>query len=159
VIYTTAEDLARWSQALYRGKVLGPESMAQMLAFRRPAPGAPGGPLATGFGLGVQEFRLGGLELWGHLGWQYGYTASMLYLPKRSASVTITLNDNNMGLANLAFFGLWLVMACHEATARCIAVASTLLSSLRRPVDGLIRLWRKRKQEALLVRRKQEDLG
>jgi hypothetical protein len=91
------------------------ELMAEMLAFRRPAPTSPGEPLATGYGLGTQEFKLGGLLAWGHLGWQYGYTASMLYLPKRSASIAITINDNNMALINLAFFSLWLVLVCHQA--------------------------------------------
>jgi D-alanyl-D-alanine carboxypeptidase len=113
MVYTTAGDLAGWSQALYGGEVLGPETMAEMLAFHRPAPTSPGEPLATGYGLGTQELRLGGLKMWGHLGWQYGYTTSMVYLPKRSTSITITINDNNMALANLAFFGLWLVLVCH----------------------------------------------
>ena len=149
LIYTTAEDLARWSQALYGGEVLGQESMAQMLTFQRPVPGAAGEPLATGYGLGSQEFRLGGLEMWGHLGWQYGYTSAMLYLPKRSASITVLINDNNMVLINLAFFGLWLVVESHLAKARWIAVGASvvlLLSILVLwPARGLIRLLRKRK--------------
>jgi hypothetical protein len=152
VIYATAADLARWSQALYGGEVLGPESRAEMLAFHRPAPTSPGEPLATGYGLGTQELRLGGLEVWGHLGWQYGYTSAMLYLPKRSASIVVLLNDNNMMLSNLAFFSLWLVLACGQAVARCFAVAFSALSLLSTlilwPANGLIRLIRKRKAGA-----------
>jgi D-alanyl-D-alanine carboxypeptidase len=122
LIYTTAGDLARWSQALYRGEVLGRQSMAQMLTFHRPVPGAPGEPLATGYGLGSQELRLGGLVMWGHLGWQYGYTSAMLYIPKRSVSITVLINDNNMALVNLAPIGLWLVTEYQRAKARFIVV-------------------------------------
>lgn len=129
--------------------MLGPESMVQMLAFHRPVPGAAGGPLATGYGLGSQELRLGGLEMWGHLGWQYGYTSAMLYLPKRSASITVLINDNNMALMNLAPIGLSLVVEYHLAKARCIAVGTSAVLLLSIfvlwPVDGLIRLLRKRK--------------
>jgi hypothetical protein len=76
----------------------------------------------------------------------------MLYLPKRSTSIAVLINDNNMALSNLAFFSLWLVMVCHEATARCIAVAfsaALLLSTATLwPAGGLIRFMRRRRRGA-----------
>jgi D-alanyl-D-alanine carboxypeptidase len=109
MVYATAEDLARWAQAVYGAKVLEQAFLRQMLSFHRPTPTAPGEPFATGYGLGTQELRLGGLVMWGHLGWQYGYTSSMLYVPKHSASIAVLINDNNMALINLATIGLWIV--------------------------------------------------
>jgi len=122
LMYSTAEDLARWSQALYGGQVLNRTSLEQVLAFHRPTPTAPGGPLATGYGLGTQEFRSGGVEMWGHLGWQVGYTSSMLYVPKRSASIVVLINDNNMMLINVAAIGLLTVMEYHFDTVRFIVL-------------------------------------
>jgi D-alanyl-D-alanine carboxypeptidase len=110
MIYATAEDLARWAQAIYGGTVLDPTFLQQVLVFHRPTPTAPGEPFATGYGLGTQELRLGRLVMWGHLGWQYGYTSSMLYVPKHSASIAVLINDNNMMLINLATIGLWIIM-------------------------------------------------
>jgi D-alanyl-D-alanine carboxypeptidase len=51
-IASTAEDVARWADALYGGRILGPEAMKQMLSFYRPVAEAPGDPLASGYGLG-----------------------------------------------------------------------------------------------------------
>jgi hypothetical protein len=47
----------------------------------------------------------------------------MLYLPKRSLSITILINDSNTVPVNLAPVGLWLVIEYHLAKARIIAVA------------------------------------
>jgi D-alanyl-D-alanine carboxypeptidase len=127
LIYSTAEDLARWSQALYGGQVLDRPWLEQVLAFHRPAPTAPGGPFATGYGLGTQEFRLGGLAMWGHLGWQFGYTSSMLYVPKRSASVVVLINDNNMMLINVAAIALVAVMEYHLDAVRFLVAAGCVL--------------------------------
>jgi hypothetical protein len=144
LVYSTAEDLARWSQALYGGHVLDHASLIEVLTFHRPTPDAPGGPFATGYGLGTQEFRLGGLVLWGHLGWQYGYTSSMLYVPRHSASVIVLINDNNMMLINLAAIALCVVTQFHLETVRfTVLLGSTLLllsTVVLWPLDYVARL-------------------
>ncbi len=118
LMYSTAEDLARWSQAVYGGQLLDRTSLEQVLTFHRPASTAPGEPLATGYGLGTEEFRLGRLAMWGHLGWQFGFTSSMVYVPKRSASIVVLINDNNMMLINVATIGLLTVIEYHLDTVR-----------------------------------------
>ncbi len=56
-IWTTAEDLGRWSQALfYEGKVLTDESLVEMLTFV-PATTDPTEPAVLAYGLGVAKFR------------------------------------------------------------------------------------------------------
>jgi hypothetical protein len=70
--------------------------------------------------------------MWGHLGWQYGYTSSMLYLPKRSASIVVLINDNNMLLINLAAIALCIVVEYHLETTGflLISVSVLLLASM-----------------------------
>ena len=93
VVFATAEDLARWSQALFReGRVLSERSLDQMLTFHSPTPGEP---LVAGYGLGAMRFSpelSNGLEVWGHIGDAPGYAAACLYLPDYGVSIGIMVN-------------------------------------------------------------------
>jgi D-alanyl-D-alanine carboxypeptidase len=100
--WTTAEDLARWSQALFdEGKVLSEQSLTEMLSF---VPASdPTEPLAAEYGLGVGKFnfevatgnsRLADLEHYGHSGNVIGYNALMIYLPQHHATVVALFNEN-----------------------------------------------------------------
>jgi D-alanyl-D-alanine carboxypeptidase len=137
MVFASAADLARWAQALYDGRVLSPISRAEMLRFRRPAPGEP----YSGFGLGTGELRFGGREIWGHLGWQYGYTAAMLHLPARRTSIALLINDNNLTCIGVAFVGLWGVVEYQASRAAFIVagvVAILALSPLVTWPGGLL---------------------
>lgn len=97
-IWTTAEDLARWSQALFHeGRVLTDESLVEMLTFV-PATTDPTEPMALAYGLGVGKFRgtpeLERLDHYGHGGNGIGYNALMIYLPEHQASVVALFNEN-----------------------------------------------------------------
>lgn len=93
MMYASAIDLARWSQALYEGRVLSEASLGQMLDFHRPTPGEP--PV-TGYGLGAAEIAVKGLiRSYGHLGLHYGNMSAMLYLPKFKTSIVVLTNGNN----------------------------------------------------------------
>jgi D-alanyl-D-alanine carboxypeptidase len=102
--WTTAEDLARWSQALfYEGGVLSEESLAEMLTFVK-VRGDPTEPMVAEYGLGVVKFnfklvspgnsRLAYLEHYGHGGSVIGYDAMMIYLPQHHATVVALFNNN-----------------------------------------------------------------
>jgi len=138
MIFASADDLARWTRALYGGQVLGKASLDEMLRFRRPSPGEP----YSGYGLGTGELRFGGREIWGHLGWQYGYTAAMLHLPARETSIGLLINDNNMTCIGVAFVGLWTVVE-YQAAPTVFAVAGVVamlaLSPLVAGLGGLLR--------------------
>jgi D-alanyl-D-alanine carboxypeptidase len=112
-IASTAEDIARWADALYGGRILGPEAMEQMLSFYRPVAEAPGGPLASGYGLGVQEFTAGEQRMWGHLGQYPGYMAAMLYVPAYRITVVVLINDGNEACITHIGFGLLGVVGKH----------------------------------------------
>jgi D-alanyl-D-alanine carboxypeptidase len=101
--WTTAEDLACWSQALfYEGRVLSEESLAKMLTFI-PA-SDPTEPLVAEYGLGVGKFnfklvspgnsRLAHLEHFGHSGSVIGYDSMMIHLPKQHATIVALFNEN-----------------------------------------------------------------
>ena len=94
-MFSTAEDLARWSQALFRGNVLSPFSLDQMLTFHSPTPGEP---LMIAYGLGTIKFipeLVAGEEAYGHGGWVFGYLTAMAYFPEYGVSISIILNENN----------------------------------------------------------------
>lgn len=81
-IFCTATELATWARALFvEGRVLRPESLAEMTAFQGPCPDEP---LVDAYGLGALRFSpeiFGGLTVWGHSGNAPGYAAACLYLP------------------------------------------------------------------------------
>jgi len=83
-LFMTAEDLARWSHALFGGKVLAETSLSEMLKFGK-----------GGYGLGVGYFRstlAGGEQAVGHMGGNIGTTASMVYSRRYGVSVVVKIN-------------------------------------------------------------------
>jgi len=93
-VFTTAEDLARWAQALFKNcTVISQASLDQMLTFHSPCTGEE--YLSTGYGLGVGKFNpdlINGLEAYGHSGNAPGYAAASLYLPNYDICIGIVDN-------------------------------------------------------------------
>lgn len=90
-VFMTAEDLARWAHALFRGMVLRAGSLHQMQTFGR-----------GDYGLGLSRLgyrAAGGLKAVGHSGGNIGTTAWMLYLPDHEVSIAVMVNrlDGNCG--------------------------------------------------------------
>ena len=83
-LFMTAEDLARWSDALFGGRILTRASLDEMLKFGK-----------GGYGLGVGYFRsalAGGVQAVGHMGGNIGTTASMVYSRKYGVSLVVMIN-------------------------------------------------------------------
>jgi len=83
-VFTTAGDLAVWSQSLFNGKVLKKSSLDQMLKTGRQK-----------FGLGVQLFSrniTNGEKAYGHGGGNIGTSAYMAYLPNYNVSLAVMIN-------------------------------------------------------------------
>ncbi len=93
-IWTTAEDLAKWSKALFIDKTVISQSMLdQALTFYAPCTGEEF--VCAGYGLGVGKFNpqlMNGLEAYGHSGNAPGYAATTMYLP--DYQVCIGIMDN-----------------------------------------------------------------
>ncbi len=116
VIFTTAEELARWSDFLFRKhEVLSKESLREMLNFHSPI-SDPNEPLIVGYGLGTAEFPsqlFGGDQVIGHLGWDFGWMGAILFFPEHSVIVAILMNDNNERCITHIAVGLWTVIRKH----------------------------------------------
>lgn len=88
-VFMTAEDLARWTHALFRGKVIGEDSLRQMQSFGRGA---------YGLGLGRFGFQVGGgLTALGHGGANIGTGAYMVHLPDYDVSIAVMVNRTFSG--------------------------------------------------------------
>ncbi len=88
-VFMTAEDLARWTHALFHGKVIGQSSLDQMRSF---------GPGSYGLGLGRLGFRVaGGFAAVGHGGGNIGTCAYMIHLPDYDVSIAVMVNRFGSG--------------------------------------------------------------
>ncbi len=79
-IVSTPNDLARFIQALFDGKLISAESLAQMKAMR------------DGEGFGMVTFPLAGKTFYGHTGGADNYGAWIAYLPEEKLAVAYTTN-------------------------------------------------------------------
>jgi hypothetical protein len=125
-----------------------------MLTFHRPTPGEP----STGYGLGTAEIKYGGIEMWGHLGWEYGYLTAMLYAPEHSASITLLINEINVIFGNFALFAIWLVLQFYLSTFLFIMVIISIISFIIMfflwPLQLIISLFRFRKSIKSILKNK-----
>ena len=90
-IFTTSENLARWSDALFGGEVLEEQSLNEMLDFIEFSPVSN----MRGYGLGAQEFRntiAYGQYAIGHAGGNIGTSTYMIYLPDHDVSIVVMIN-------------------------------------------------------------------
>jgi D-alanyl-D-alanine carboxypeptidase len=99
-IVSTAADLAAFGGALFRGRLLTPASLRQMLAE------GPHHPRNTNYGLGVEisrpDYRT---TVWGHGGALPGFRSALWYVPQRDVVIVVLTNDwraNPQDLAELA---------------------------------------------------------
>jgi CubicO group peptidase (beta-lactamase class C family) len=96
-IFTTVEDLARWDQNFFDGKVGGPALVEQML---RPGTLNDGSKLEYAHGLNVQSYK--GLKTVVHSGSTLGYQGTLHRFPDQRFSVALLCNvrgNNPDGLA------------------------------------------------------------
>jgi CubicO group peptidase (beta-lactamase class C family) len=94
----TAEDAARWAEALYGGRVLQPATMTAAIddvartAVHRPR---------ISYGLGVQVVRYGKQVTWGHSGTFTGFKTAIRWLPDRQIAIAVLTNQNRSELTSL----------------------------------------------------------
>ena len=85
-IVSTAEDIARWAEALYGGDVLNPDSLSAMTDHQF----SPY-PLGT-YGLGTRTHLVDGARAFGHTGSLRGYMATMWRFPAEEVTVVVLTN-------------------------------------------------------------------
>lgn len=89
-LVTTADDLSRWAEALYGGRVLEPTALGQMLDFGLTRGLKPRWP----YGLGAQQIAFSGRLSWGHSGLLSGYHAAMRYFPGSGLTIAVLMNTD-----------------------------------------------------------------
>jgi D-alanyl-D-alanine carboxypeptidase len=99
-IVSTAADLAVFGGALFRGRLLAPASLRQMVAD------GPHHPRTSNYGLGVEitrpDYRT---TVWGHGGALPGFRSALWYVPQRDVVIVVLANDwraNPQDFAELA---------------------------------------------------------
>ena len=94
---STAADLATFAGALFRGDLVAPSSLAQMVEKN------PFGARHAGYGLGVEitepDFAT---TVWGHGGSMPGYRAAMWYVPDHDIVIVVLTNEYRSNPSDLA---------------------------------------------------------
>ena len=92
-IVASVTDLLTWEDALYSGRILSPDSLAQLLTFGK-----------AGYGPGTRYQKLAGWDGYGHGGSLRGFNAGMYRMPEVPVDVIVMTNrgDLTMDLTLLA---------------------------------------------------------
>lgn len=89
-VAANSEDVARFTQALFKGLIISEESLADMTNFLdiedEYIPGQ------TGYGFGLMRFNVDGHELWGHEGVIPGFSSVSVYSPDKGYVITVLTN-------------------------------------------------------------------
>ena len=88
-LYSTVDDLLKWNQALYGGKVLNEESLNAALTPVVLKNGEKP-PMQYGYGLGLNTYR--GTDITSHSGGLHGFVTQLAYYPKEKVSVVMFSN-------------------------------------------------------------------
>lgn len=90
-MYSTVDDLLKWNQALYGGRVLAKKSLDAALT---PAVLKNGEqpPMRYGYGLGLGKYR--GIDIISHSGGLHGFLTQLAYYPKDKMTVVMFTNSS-----------------------------------------------------------------
>ncbi|MFC0772644.1 serine hydrolase [Terrimonas alba] len=91
-MYSTVDDLLKWNQALYNGKVLNEKSYQAAITPVVLKDGKEP-PNKYGYGLGLNKYR--GLDIIGHGGGLHGFLTQLLYYPKEKMTVVMFTNTSD----------------------------------------------------------------
>ncbi|MDR2236843.1 MAG: beta-lactamase family protein [Chryseobacterium sp.] len=92
-VVSTVQDLAKWDQALFKGKLLSPEYQKAMMTASTQAQHSVFGKENMGFGYSVRVIREQGLDYFGITGLGDGFTCLNVYFPSTDTSLIILENQ------------------------------------------------------------------
>ena len=93
-IAATPEAVAKFGDALFRGRLLNPDSLRQMTDFDEQLGKGRGGGL--GYGLGISRFEVPGHEVLGHGGGIPGYRSALWHVRDHGITIAFSWNDGNL---------------------------------------------------------------
>jgi len=121
-IYSTVDDLLKWNQALYGGKVLSEKNLA---AAMTPVVLNNGEVASSNYGYGLALSKYRGEDVVGHSGGLHGFVTQLFYYPKEKLTVVMFSNcaepEVNFDPAKIAEAFLWDKMD-KQSSYRAIAV-------------------------------------
>jgi D-alanyl-D-alanine carboxypeptidase len=88
-IVSTPNDMVKFIQALFNGKLITQQSLGQMTTLR------------DGEGLGMDSFKFAGKTFYGHTGGADNYGAGLAYLPEEKLAVAYTTNAKVLPVGNI----------------------------------------------------------
>ncbi|MFT4059858.1 MAG: serine hydrolase [Legionella sp.] len=85
-LYSTTQDLLRWEQGLFGGKVLSAASLKKMIE-----------PYKNDYGFGVRIYSLNGHKAISHAGGTSGFNTKLIYFPNDELTIVALANLNALG--------------------------------------------------------------
>lgn len=101
-MYSTAEDLYRWNEALFGGRVVSPELLKLAIQPVELPPGADG--LEYGFGLMISQHRR--IPKIHHGGGLNGWTSELAWFPEQRCTIVVLTNRSAFDSAELSPSGI-----------------------------------------------------
>jgi len=89
-VYSTIEDMYRWDQGLYEGKIVSKATLEE--AF---APGTKWDARRRSYGFGWRVRMIDGTKIVFHAGWWRGYNTLMVRVPENKATIILLGNKRN----------------------------------------------------------------
>jgi CubicO group peptidase (beta-lactamase class C family) len=89
-LYSTTEDLYKWNEAMFKNKVLKPESMKAAFTPVVLNSGSMPPGIQYGYGWGLNEYR--GVSAIAHSGGLHGFISQLLRVPKDNLTVVLLTN-------------------------------------------------------------------
>ena len=87
--FSTAEDLALWTEALHHGRVLSPYFYQLMITPETTLDGE-----ALSYGYGMEVGSIGDRPLYSHAGGSVGFISQALYVPDEDLTIAVMSNSN-----------------------------------------------------------------
>ena len=134
-LLSTGEDLVKWSMALASGRVVKPESLAQMSTPTV----LPSGE-NTRLGLGMEIDECEGRRLFRHGGLIFGFNAMLLWLPDEDVHIAVISNGQPLRSSVIATTLLREVLGIQNVVAKDVPVPPDLVQRIR----GDYTLWGRR---------------
>ena len=91
-LYSTIQDLYRWNEAVYNGKLLSPDTLKLAFTPVRVNDGSQGNALGGQYGYGWMLAKKRGLKEIGHSGGLPGWSAYLTRYPEQNLTITILAN-------------------------------------------------------------------
>ena len=98
-MFATAEEVARFGDALFTGEVVKSAAVEEMTDW---VPATLNPYIGYGLGIGRRFYRDLGGELWGSIGRIPGFGADLWYVPSRGITVAVLANDERIDTTEVA---------------------------------------------------------